>query len=191
MLRVGRPACERNHDSRTGRALFRRRCVVRNWVAHGTEEVAALFFPLGLLRRVARWHGRPAVQGLRPGAAVREVRQRPLRRPTVRRDHHPARRELADMVALRGKPDIGDQINKKIRGPLAHAKRLADMPDFNDPAKLGSGEGESRAPHEPGRHLRERCPRFLEEPRRGRRLREDAEAIAARRSGSPQPPRAR
>ena len=88
-------------------------------------------------------------------------------------------------------PTIGDQINKKIRGPLAHAKRLADMPDFNDPAKLGSGEGESRAPHEPGRHLRERCPRFLEEPRRGRRLREDAEAIAARRSGSPQPTRAR
>ena len=47
---------------------------------------------------------------------------------------------FADMVALKGKPDIGDQINKKILGPLAHANKLADMPDFNDPAKLGSGK---------------------------------------------------
>jgi type I restriction enzyme M protein len=44
-----------------------------------------------------------------------------------------------DMVALKGKPDIGDQINKKIIGPLASANKLADMPDFND-AKLGSGD---------------------------------------------------
>ena len=44
-----------------------------------------------------------------------------------------------DMVALKGKPDIGDQINKKIIGPLAKANNLSDMPDFNDPAKLGSG----------------------------------------------------
>ena len=47
---------------------------------------------------------------------------------------------FADMVALKGKPDIGDQINKKILGPLAQANKLADMPDFNDPAKLGSGK---------------------------------------------------
>ncbi len=47
---------------------------------------------------------------------------------------------FADMVALKGKPDIGDQINKKILGPLAQANHLADMPDFNDPAKLGSGK---------------------------------------------------
>ena len=44
-----------------------------------------------------------------------------------------------DMVALKGKTDIGDQINKKIIGPLANANRLSDMPDFNDPSKLGSG----------------------------------------------------
>ena len=44
-----------------------------------------------------------------------------------------------DMVALKGKPDIGDQINKKIIGPLANANKLSDMPDFNDPGKLGSG----------------------------------------------------
>ena len=47
---------------------------------------------------------------------------------------------FADMVALKGKSDIGDQINKKILGPLARANKLADMPDFNDPAKLGSGK---------------------------------------------------
>ena len=43
-----------------------------------------------------------------------------------------------DMVALKGKPDIGDQINKKILGPLANANKLSDMPDFNA-EKLGSG----------------------------------------------------
>ena len=47
---------------------------------------------------------------------------------------------FADMVALKGKPDIGDQINKRILGPLAQENRLSDMPDFNDPAKLGSGD---------------------------------------------------
>ncbi|TRZ52720.1 type I restriction-modification system subunit M [bacterium] len=45
-----------------------------------------------------------------------------------------------DMVALKGKPDIGDQINKKIIGPLANANKLSDMPDFNDATKLGSGK---------------------------------------------------
>ncbi|MDO8438510.1 MAG: type I restriction-modification system subunit M [Nitrosomonadaceae bacterium] len=45
-----------------------------------------------------------------------------------------------DMVALKGRPDIGDQINKKIIGPLANANKLSDMPDFNDPSKLGSGQ---------------------------------------------------
>ncbi|MFC5430770.1 N-6 DNA methylase [Paraburkholderia denitrificans] len=46
---------------------------------------------------------------------------------------------FADMVALKGKPDIGDQINKKIVGPLAAANKLSDMPDFNDTGKLGTG----------------------------------------------------
>jgi len=45
-----------------------------------------------------------------------------------------------DMVALKGTSDIGDQINKKIIGPLASANKLSDMPDFNDVAKLGSGK---------------------------------------------------
>src|SRR6476620_8567813 len=45
-----------------------------------------------------------------------------------------------DMVALKGKPDIGDQINKKIIGPLANANKLSDFPDLNDAAKLGSGK---------------------------------------------------
>ena len=45
-----------------------------------------------------------------------------------------------DMVALKGKPDIGDQINKKIIAPLANANKLSDMPDFNETTKLGSGK---------------------------------------------------
>ena len=45
-----------------------------------------------------------------------------------------------DMVALKGKSDIGDQINKKIIAPLAKANKLSDMPDFNDATKLGSGK---------------------------------------------------
>ena len=45
-----------------------------------------------------------------------------------------------DMVALKGKSDIGDRINKKIIAPLANANKLSDMPDFNDPGKLGSGQ---------------------------------------------------
>src|SRR6516164_2600504 len=45
-----------------------------------------------------------------------------------------------DMVALKGKSDIGDQINKKIIAPLASANKLSDMPDFNEATKLGSGK---------------------------------------------------
>jgi type I restriction enzyme M protein len=45
-----------------------------------------------------------------------------------------------DMVALKGTSDIGDQINKKIIGPLKDGNGLSDMPDFNDSAKLGSGK---------------------------------------------------
>jgi len=45
-----------------------------------------------------------------------------------------------DMVAFKGKSDIGDQINKKIIAPLANANKLSDMPDFNDATKLGSGK---------------------------------------------------
>ena len=44
------------------------------------------------------------------------------------------------MVALKGKPDIGDQINKRIIEPLANANKLSNMPDFNEDSKLGSGK---------------------------------------------------
>ena len=47
---------------------------------------------------------------------------------------------FADMVALKGATDIGDQINKKIIAPIAEANQLSDMPDFNDATKLGSGK---------------------------------------------------
>jgi type I restriction enzyme M protein len=47
------------------------------------------------------------------------------------------------MVALKGKPDIGDQINKRIIAPLANANQQlsqSDFPDFNDSTKLGDGK---------------------------------------------------
>ncbi|RFC32821.1 MAG: type I restriction enzyme M protein [Candidatus Nitrotoga sp. SPKER] len=47
-----------------------------------------------------------------------------------------------DMIALKGKPDIGDKINTQIIQPLIDANtRLArsDFPNFNDPEKLGEG----------------------------------------------------
>ena len=47
---------------------------------------------------------------------------------------------FADMVALKGTADIGDQINKTIIAPLAEANKLSDFPDFNDDSKLGSGK---------------------------------------------------
>src|SRR6201998_2046676 len=49
---------------------------------------------------------------------------------------------FSDMIALKGKPDIGDRINKEVIAPLVEANsRLArsDFPDFDDPNKLGEG----------------------------------------------------
>ena len=48
-----------------------------------------------------------------------------------------------DMVALKGKPTIGDDINKKIIGKIAEANNLTgtiDVADFNNADKLGSGK---------------------------------------------------
>ncbi|MFC1560574.1 N-6 DNA methylase [Pseudomonadota bacterium] len=48
-----------------------------------------------------------------------------------------------DMIALKGKSDIGDKINTQVIQPLIDANsRLArsDFPDFNDPNKLGEGK---------------------------------------------------
>lgn len=48
-----------------------------------------------------------------------------------------------DMIALKGKANIGDKINTQIIQPLIDANsRLArsDFPDFNDPNKLGEGD---------------------------------------------------
>lgn len=44
------------------------------------------------------------------------------------------------MVALKGRTDIGDQINKKIIAPLATANKLGGFPDFDESGKLGSGK---------------------------------------------------
>src|SRR5437762_12516379 len=41
-----------------------------------------------------------------------------------------------DMVALKGKSDIGDRINKEVIAPLVRDNTrlaLSDFPDFNDP----------------------------------------------------------
>src|SRR3989338_7943357 len=48
-----------------------------------------------------------------------------------------------DMVALKGKTTIGDDINKKIIGKIAEANKLTgtiDVADFNNAEKLGSGK---------------------------------------------------
>jgi type I restriction enzyme M protein len=47
---------------------------------------------------------------------------------------------FADMVALKGRADIGDQINKAIVAPLEAANRIRIKADFNDPALLGQGK---------------------------------------------------
>jgi len=47
---------------------------------------------------------------------------------------------FADMVALKGKASIGDDINKRILGPIAQANGLDGFPDFNDATKLGGGK---------------------------------------------------
>jgi len=52
----------------------------------------------------------------------------------------PAGASFADMVALKGRSDIGDQINKKIVRPLEEANRLRIKADFNDDALLGQGK---------------------------------------------------
>ena len=45
-----------------------------------------------------------------------------------------------DLVKLKGKTDIGDQINKNILEPLFKANGLERTVDFNDDTKLGSGK---------------------------------------------------
>ncbi len=55
----------------------------------------------------------------------------------------PTGASFKDMIALKGKSDVGDKINTQIIQPLIDANaRLArsDFPDFNDPNKLGEGQ---------------------------------------------------
>ena len=55
----------------------------------------------------------------------------------------PGGSSFRDMIALKGKSDIGDKINTQIIAPLVEANaRLSksDFPDFNDPNKLGEGK---------------------------------------------------
>lgn len=45
-----------------------------------------------------------------------------------------------DMVKLKGKPEIGDFVNKKIFAPIRDANKMSDFADFNDDQKLGVGK---------------------------------------------------
>ncbi|PZR07478.1 MAG: type I restriction-modification system subunit M [Flavobacterium psychrophilum] len=45
-----------------------------------------------------------------------------------------------DMVALKGKPEIGDFVNKKIFAPIRDANKMSDFANFNDDEKLGTGK---------------------------------------------------
>lgn len=47
---------------------------------------------------------------------------------------------FADMVKMKGNPNIGELINTQILAPLEEVNRLSDFPDFNDVTKLGSGK---------------------------------------------------
>ena len=77
-----------------------------------------------------------------------------------------------DMVALKGKSDIGDKINTQVIQPLIDANsRLArsDFPDFNDPNKLGEGQAMVERLTNLIGIFENPAARFLEEPRRARR----------------------
>lgn len=52
----------------------------------------------------------------------------------------PAGASFDDMVALIGKTEIGDKINKEILNPIKEANKLNEFPDFNDESKLGKGK---------------------------------------------------
>ncbi|WP_212001178.1 type I restriction-modification system subunit M [Chitinophaga sp. HK235] len=45
-----------------------------------------------------------------------------------------------DMVQLKGKPEIGDFVNKKIFAPIRDANKMSDFANFNDDEKLGTGK---------------------------------------------------
>ena len=45
-----------------------------------------------------------------------------------------------DMVKLKGKPEIGDFVNKKIFTPIRDANKMSDFANFNDDEKLGTGK---------------------------------------------------
>src|SRR5207237_1465795 len=53
----------------------------------------------------------------------------------------PSGANFKDMVALKGKPDIGNQINMKVLGPISKRNHIDfSTLDFNDATKLGNGK---------------------------------------------------
>ena len=62
-----------------------------------------------------------------------------------------------DMVALKGKSDIGDKINTQVIQPLDRRQRPPGpqrLPRLQRPEQARRGPGEGRAPDQPDRHLR-------------------------------------
>ena len=142
---------------------------IRESFPHGPQEIRTLLLPLAKLRRTARRHGCQPVQGLRPGAAVREVRQRQVRRPALRAHHHPAGRQLRRHGGAQGqerhrRPD--QQEDPRAAGRGQQAVRHAGLQRRHQ-ARQRQGDGGPA--HQPDRHLREPGARLLEEPRRRRR----------------------
>ena len=66
-----------------------------------------------------------------------------------------------DMVALKGKPDIGDQINKKIIGAAGQCKQAVRHAGFQRSRQARQRQGDGREAHQPHRDLREPRSRLL------------------------------
>ena len=74
-----------------------------------------------------------------------------------------------DMVALKGKPDIGDQINKKIIAPAGQRQQAVRHAGLQRRRQARQRQGNGGPAHQPHRHLRKPGARLLQEPRRRRR----------------------
>ena len=76
---------------------------------------------------------------------------------------------FSDMVALKGRSDIGDQINKKVIAPLVEGQRAVRHAGLQRRHQARYRQGDGGPADESHRHLREQGARFLEEPCRWRR----------------------
>ena len=87
----------------------------------------------------------------------------------TRRSPFPQGASFKDMVALKGKRDIGDQINKKIIAPAGQCQQAVRHAGLQRRHQARQRQGDGGPAHQPHRHLREQGARLLQEPRRRRR----------------------